>query len=244
MRVNQLLESKDESTVDFVADYIKKDCQPFLQAGAPRLWRGFTKVGGSMMRRIKNPAEVNASYAPAFYIGSVKNDRKPKDMPESVHAMLNKFFTKHVGVPLRSSSLFVTGDWRMAGGYGDPYVIFPIGEFHYAWAPSIGDAYHALAANTTPDTWAGDFGKYMWKSAKELKIDINGGEYDIDAYQRQLQHTFDKYGDKIYKFDTGLDKAVKLKDMEIMLVCDKFYALELSGMKLDDYNAIIQKAKS
>jgi hypothetical protein len=118
-----------ESAGKAIADIIKDECQE---------WLGST--GGNIVYRGTN-------YSAIAYRRAVRSDREPKDSPEVFHDLFNKFIARAGGVANRTNSLFVTGDYGDAEGYGHPYVVFPVGHFNYTWNEKWGDLYFDLFNN-------------------------------------------------------------------------------------------------
>lgn len=122
MRYKQLFEQYHAPPAEQVARDILENCQPFLKiAGNNKIFRG-----------TKESTED-------FFVGTVNKNRIPRDSDQKFHddmiaAMDELGFKAH-----RGNSLFCTGDIDRASYYGEVFVIFPIGEFNYAWAPEVYD---------------------------------------------------------------------------------------------------------
>ena len=131
--LEQLLEN--ELTVSDIVDMIQRDCKPFLKASnGLQLFRGIKASDkDDMIRQLANSK---------FLIAAVRNNRQPKDSSSALHDALNVYFRERVGIPVRSACIFTTGNSGTAGLYGSMYLIFPIGEFHYAWSEDVIDAYY------------------------------------------------------------------------------------------------------
>ncbi len=127
MKIIELIESEPTDR-DEILKLIKKDCKPFLQRignkiGSYKLYRGmgFAENKDTIVRK------------------SVRlGDRRPMSTAQSKHDRYNKFFVTMFGEPFRNA-LFVSGDEDMAKYYGEPYVIFPIGDFDWVWSTAIND---------------------------------------------------------------------------------------------------------
>jgi len=78
----------------------------------------------------------------------VRTNRRSLDTPPEVNKMLNNELKKR-GLPLRSKSVFVTGDRWEAERFGNVYVIFPVGKFKFAWSPEIEDFFIFFNSHTS-----------------------------------------------------------------------------------------------
>jgi hypothetical protein len=158
--------------------FIKKNCSPFLRESKRMLVYRGVKSGG-----------------PFAFIGIPRKDRRPLDTDDDVHKGVDKAFLNIFGWRARSQAIFVTGDEYQANYYGKLYVIFPIGNFKYVYAPQVRDLYHAQMA----------FSK--------------GGYEDRPKPQKM----FDSFVRRNYR-DTNLTKAIK-SDVEIAISCKQYFAL-------------------
>jgi hypothetical protein len=226
-------ENSDELSkeIDELVMFIKRHCQPWLkQSGNRMVYRG---------------TEAKTS-APAF-VKPVRKDRKPRDSTQAQHEFMNKIISICGGVANRSNSAFVTGD-SFVTGYGDIYVVFPVGDFHYTWSKKVYDFYDF------------DWGEYY--KLDELKVKYkpiydkiisyynmddykNSEEEILKKYKKQIDNAFahemylitrrspesiqwslDNYDlDKIKKHklficDQGLEQAIE-SEHEIMVACDQ-----------------------
>ena len=236
-----------EHVVKF-AELVKRDCQPFLKASGgafflrglnPNQSRGFTK-------------KLFADSDDNFLIGAVRNDRMPKDSPKWLHDALNQYFIKKTGIPVRSTSLFVSADRGIVEHYGTVYIVFPIGEFHYAWSKHFVDPSHELFLmladdNAVPDSTSGgrkvirEFMHFMKVKAPQEYAEC-GGDMQKWIYA-QNRSSFTKQNglwatfvtqfinnNDLWLFDKGLKQIASggFKEQEVMFVCDKYYAIDAS----------------
>lgn len=142
---------------------IHKECKPWLTAS-----KGYT-----IWRGMKAP-----SYGGKF---TVRKARKPLDTPLDVHKEFDKIFKKHFGWKSRSEGLLTTGDKKVAGSYGTPYKIFPIGKFRFVWSENVHDLY----------------GRYVEFMGKQGIIYSGGGdwkkEFKVQSGQRLIIKSDDLY---------------------------------------------------
>ena len=73
-----------------------------------------------------------------FGVQTVRKDRKPKDTNVIFDSLVNKFL-KEKNLPLRRESVFASRNKHQTEEFGNVYLIFPIGEFRYAWIPNVAD---------------------------------------------------------------------------------------------------------
>ena len=241
------------AAIESAANIIKRDCQPFLNVyGGKMLYRGmYVSNSFGYMKPVTGALDT------IMYIGAVRADREPRDSPQWLHDAMNKKFVSKVGLPLRSASLFVVGSIDQAENYGQSYMIFPIGDFHYAWSDKTADPTHefymnpvqnsSLADSTTsdymktiekqffaylkknyPEAYAasGEKYRYFLAWAEEENIDI--ADENKSPWIKFVKDFISK--NELWKYDEGLQKALspKFHEHEIMLACDKYYAVNTS----------------
>ena len=180
-----------------IASIIKRDCLPFLREIGDKLplYRGILSRHSTLTRR------------------KVRKDRIPKDTSKEVHHVLNLAFKQLSGINYRSEAVFVTHNKNVALDYGAIHMIFPIGNFDYAWSPKINDAFEWFAQ--------GDLSNAVLK--KQIEYDPeNLNKYYDDVFE------FIVSGKAKYKFNTGLQDAAAWRQ-EIMIHCDEYYALPAWG---------------
>jgi hypothetical protein len=141
------------------------------------------------------------------FIGEVHKQREPRDTSKDMHILFDKLFYEVYGIKPRSQSLFCTGSLIVAGTYGTPYTIFPIGKFRYIWNPNFPDLYHRT---------------------RSVLIQKSG----IRTKEVLTKEVFQNYIPDIkkliesYSFNKNWDKAVK-SNSEVMILCDKYLAVSL-----------------
>lgn len=107
---------------------IKKDCVPFLKELKS------TKTNKLIFRGTDSSSNV-------FDKKKRRKDRYPKDMSQELHEVLDISFKKKLGWKARSEGVFAHVDKNFVEGFGEPYIIFPIGKYKYAWHPKMMDLY-------------------------------------------------------------------------------------------------------
>lgn len=225
--LRQLLES--DQGFDSVLSKIKKDCAPFLsQREGNFLYRGMKipRTGGDWLRKIdKN-----------FYIIATQVNRKPVDSSSELHNALNTVMAERTGIPVRSNCVFVAGNQFFAEDYGSIKLIFPIGEFHFAWSPNVIDAFtdlHVKVADAISgirlilDTVYDEYDHS--KKVNLLSLDSNSyAKLVIDTSQDEIKKSSRSIGDLHFasaileqfietnpsKFKAFFDEAVELTPLD------------------------------
>lgn len=111
----------DPKLVD-IALQIRKTCKPFLNQVpiASSMYRGMNESKLVLHKNVRLDVRV------------------PLNSNGKLHTALNAYFNERFGEPFRNA-LFVSGDLGEANQYGDPYFIFPEGDFNFLWSPYIED---------------------------------------------------------------------------------------------------------
>jgi len=108
-----------------------EECKPFLEAikGANELpWHG------------------THDYPTDYAVRTLNQDRRPRDTPNELDIAINDFFEQKFGWRARQQGIFITGNYRDAMAYGEPCILFPIGEFRSIWCPEVHDLMHTMDA--------------------------------------------------------------------------------------------------
>lgn len=209
------------------AKQIKTDCATWLsQFGDVKLYRGIN-LPDPMVREITVSGLTNNDER--VYIGAVRNNRKPRDITSTATSILDNFFKSEVGVPLRSASLFTVKRYNIAESYGSAVVILPIGEYHYAWSPYLPDPYSLLVGRSASNELKLLLKTVLPQVTKKYKHISVIGDILFDNVAAAYALTLIP---GIWRYDTGLRECHQ--NNEIMLVCDKYYALSI-----DAYNKLI-----
>lgn len=117
----------ESALVAEAAQFIKKNCQPYLNANPQLLplWRGFDSSGRDL---------------PGVFTYPVRDDRRAMAMPREEAVWWNGVIVDAGKVARRDNSAMCTGNVGSAMVFGDAYVVFPVGPFNYTWFPEIEDA--------------------------------------------------------------------------------------------------------
>ena len=198
----------EESDFNDQIRYIEGHCAPYLK-----------EVGGVVQALFRTPLFRGINYNQPdsndpINIIKVDQARAPKDAPIDVHKMMDLWFVKKSNVPFRSSSLFCTGSWVTAGGYGDAVVVIPVGKYQYCWSPVYEDLYE-------------DIGRAMVKIDRTMGMDRSLTTQYLVANPNALWK-FLKNGN--YQFNHGLREAIDSKH-EVMLQCEQALVINLDWVK-------------
>lgn len=112
-----------------IIEMLSSRCQPYLQQN-PNLipmFRGTKWTGEDVMEK------------------PIRSDRKPKDTDKVWTDIWDAGLAKRGFKANRTNSAFCTGDRHLAVQYGEPYVVFPVGEFNYSWHPYARDLYREIS---------------------------------------------------------------------------------------------------
>ena len=130
MRINEIDADAYTAQTQKLADFIKTNCEPWLNTvGNAVFYRG-TKTLGKQID----------DYA---YITDVREDRKPRDSSLAATEVFNDAIQKAGGVANRNNSVFITSEYDVAHSYVNNtkyvFVVLPIGEFNYTWSDELQD---------------------------------------------------------------------------------------------------------
>lgn len=145
-------ESLMEQEVSAVLRLINYHCKQFVRDSGKT---GFIKKGmkWDSIGEIQTTEDAE-THLLQFAHKIVKADRSPLDNSKLAHDTMDKWFEEEFGVKARSSSVFVYGesvDVQDLTAYGQPCIIFPVGNFTYEWSPKIGDPFDALGELETEE---------------------------------------------------------------------------------------------
>lgn len=121
---------------------IKRDCSEALSE--------MKKVEQFLFRGIKrpwNPKEDTYEDIPSAFVGLPRSQRKAKDTKEELSNAFDDLLRQSHFKTLRSNSIFCSGDWNQAEGYGEVYLIFPKNGYSVLWSPKYRDLFGDLFSN-------------------------------------------------------------------------------------------------
>jgi len=157
----------DEQIKDFsyIFNLIDKDCKPFLKElkGTNKLlWRGSQSV----------PEEIERK--------RVRKDRKPRLLPWEIHKFLSDESKKFFGWDIRREGLFAVNNVFYARRWGEPVIIFPIGQFKYVWIKNV-DVLYSLYGKF-------EYGNIEEKNKKRI-LDILKKDYKAHNLRNYIKST-------------------------------------------------------
>lgn len=181
--------NENEKFPDQAFEQFIKDCNPFL-----RDWKK-TKLNTFLYSGRQNK--------PYWFIGKVRENRKPKDTPLPVHDSIDNWFLKNIGITVRSSTIFCSSDKGFVQSYGETFAIFPIGKYEIIWSPKVRDLFKI---------WNKDFSDEYWDKPQEFDT------WDMPKEFEKILKTYKK-GDLRGALQSG---------NEVMVYCKEYYAIEYS----------------
>lgn len=197
------IDSSDE-LAQFI-EQVKKDCKPFL-AEKPKHMALYRGMKGK----------------PTFvYNKQIRKDRTPSDTIPYIHDLVDEYFYKKFHVKARSQSMFCTGSYSEARGYGFVYSVFPIGNFECIWSPNVEDLYRLIQS-----ALAVNFSEYM-------------ADYPFNA-NSVPKNVLKEMNDKVTEVLDGahyimgrLGDAIRSNN-EVMIVADSYHAVDESVIRSVD----------
>lgn len=153
-----------------VAQFIKKNCQPYLKENPD-----FEKF--PLFRGISSSEQV--------IVSPIRTDRKPLDTDVATHNAIVKELRSRGIKANRDNSIFCSGDSDVSYTYGNRYVIFPVGNFDFTWNPKIVDMTTNIAGASTvieDDKKIVRVGRDSYKQiCLRLKKDVKHENYHIST---------------------------------------------------------------
>jgi hypothetical protein len=137
-----------ETELKSAADLIQMQCKPFLDAinGNGFLYRGIKGLDKVESHTALDSDGNEMEYA----VKTVRQDRTPLDLDPSTHNIVGSFLKDRFGWNPRTEGVFAFGeDVSMSDlkAYGEPCVIFPIGEIKYVWSRHVEDLYSDMKSS-------------------------------------------------------------------------------------------------
>jgi hypothetical protein len=190
MKFKQYLKENNINEEIFkIINKIHSSCQPFLK----EWFKSFSNE--SLL-----PLYRGAISKPDYYIGKIRKDRRPMNTTYNDHEELNDLFLEYYGKKWRSESIFVTGSFGNAEGYGDIYLIFPIGKFKFLYNPNIEDLFLYNGSFTTAvKGYESKNLKKAIKSGNEIMISgssyiaVDYNKYSVSSEYNLILEWFNKY---------------------------------------------------
>jgi hypothetical protein len=210
-------------SLDDIINLIKKECKPFLKY-KQLLYRGMRSDGS------------------AYGIKKVRTDRTPLQTNPVIYDLLNSFL-KEIGLPPRSEVLFASVARHNTSYYGTSFIIFPRGDFSFAWHTKISDMIN-LDMSDIIDTYgpeepeledilnSNDNAITKCKNIVEelTRLNIKYGNVSVNISDFKEEYEFLSQGKKLFN-----TKTFPPKDdyKELMIKCKDYYFIEFDRKSLD-----------
>lgn len=201
MRLNEvfspLLEDTESVEGDVLADFIRENCQPFLKLKP-------NPLKNALLRGIRG-----ASYYPS--VVDVLQNREPVDISINVQYGIDDELKKRGFVARRGNSIYCTGDYSIATGYGAVYMVFPIGDFSFTWSKAVLDLVRLQDDILT---------KYGLTTKTGKTFDLGRVPNKKLANSEGVVGNFDKIVDDLEYQTSDFDAAIQ-SGHEILINCQK-----------------------
>lgn len=224
MKLVDLFETNDsvnDHVIKQASEQIVEHCMPYLKehksfAYNPIL-RGFRSKFDTILQQ-----------------HDVRPNRQPKDMPVTLHQVIDEWFSKTFNHRFRSNAVFATPSLETAEEYGYIRPIYPIGHFTYVWSDQVYDLFTQLndyiqAFVVQSYNEKGDSEKEAkWKGYQFLSRMLNNQlEQHEQEYLKQLIEQFLEQSN--YK-QTNLSQATQVQmkfdyQPEIMIATETYYSV-------------------
>ena len=124
--------NEDEEAREYLIDWIRRDCGPFLRTIKPIMGSGKCFV-----RRIHG-------YMPFVVKKTSRTDRRPSDTDIEFHKAFDAVFKEKFGWGARSEGVFTypAKDWKLI--HQGQHIFYPVGEFKFVYSPVISDLFVEL----------------------------------------------------------------------------------------------------
>ncbi len=238
MRFKQYINESNKTSFEKILQTINDKCQPFLkeweQSFGPNV-----KGNKFFLSGRKNKKD--------YFIGTVRKNRVPVDMPLQSHKDLDDEFYNQFGIRARSNSIFTTGVYNTAKYYGDSvYAIFPINRYRYLWSPEIKDLFNYT--NEGADLYLNiedviyrvyikDSSAYENMNFKKYKKEKNQNPKIKEAIKKEKSDIKENITKIVSSYkDSDLKSAIQSNN-EIMLNCRSYLAInfDIYGVYLDAF---------
>lgn len=143
----QFLTEDNEPTLQ---EFLKQNCSQFCReakidisnvlSSENLLYRGLTNLPSG---RTNEPTLFGKRIINSFTCEPRKN-RVSLSMPTRTHEIIDDYLLKEFKFRARSNVIFCTGNKRHAGGYGEPYAIFPYDGYKFVWSDKSEDLYNTM----------------------------------------------------------------------------------------------------
>lgn len=123
-----------------IIEGIKENCKPYLEAISYEADRYLLYRGMNINAAGESSIKIQTSTSKLGLKDVRTTGRDPMSSYKADHDLLNQYFNEQYGHPYRNG-LFVTGNMNEAHDYGNPYVIFPVGNYEFIVSDYISDLF-------------------------------------------------------------------------------------------------------
>jgi hypothetical protein len=163
--------------------------------------------------------------AGSMYVQEPRSDRKPKDLSDNEHYVLDTYLYDKFGFKYRSGGVFCTQNSMQARAYGDLSIIFPVDGYKMLSSTLLRDAFDAINDLSSPVAIQ-YFNSLNKKKEFKNKMQELTKDSNLDFVYEYLD---------IYEFF----ETKKLEDIrrlsEISLQCKKYYSIFLSTPQIASF---------
>jgi len=224
-----------------LADKIKKDCAPYIEANRSEL----------LARKYLFRGVVGARVGELAITGTVRQDRKPRDTAKFWHYALDDYFEYDFGWRYRSASMFASPSQGLVADFGPRYIVFPIGNYTMCYSPIVEDittmlgsddllfnrGYVSELLHTLPE-------EELWTNAKrfEIELDRTKARQELISlfalfadrtirhaeFNKPLAEKFSYFLTRYFFPKLKYQETLSLKEIpqvEVMTKCDSFHGI-------------------
>lgn len=206
------------------------------EQAAGLIWKHAKDAGIDIAERGR-PVYRGMKQTQDVFIGNVKTNRKPKDMPQFHHEVIDDFFENNFGIAARSETLFAVPAQSVAGTYTSdnpsgrmaPHAVFPIGQYSIIFSHSVEDLYNNVVENM------GDLiSKYSDQPSEWWDQVEHGSDEELEEIEDVIYQFLE---DADYQHVDSFAQAPKNPaGNELMIDCDRYLAIRsgpaIQGVKI------------
>ena len=209
-----------ENKTEISLDQIFNDCKPFIEEIKKcnfnkLLIRGFNNYISEDDKKI---LKIEHNW-----------NRIPRDTPEYYHDILNIYFMEKFGWYVRNG-VFCYFTNLVSSSYGEPYILFPIGDFNYLWNKDISDLFNYFESDFNED----------WDYRIDELFEEWCDSFSNKDYEKDCLPKYDDFYQEKYE-EIRDEVEMELKDTVSNYIntnlCDTFYDTEIS-VNCDEYYLI------
>jgi hypothetical protein len=215
MKLNEIYDqylpnSLDDLGVQTIVDAIKADCKEFIEA--------YKSTNKFIYRGV-----VDAySSTPYAFTSSIRQDRKPIDMPAPFHKLINTAMTRAGIKAHRGNSIFCTTEPHTAAEWGKVYIVF----VKDGWSGTVFDF------DTRGET-------YVYHRLKELASKAYEKPNAIEKMTDEIKNL----NPRVFSNSTGLQNIIEKNYADIIITGSHYYGVRVNdeGKPFDSISRKILK---